>query len=290
MTMYRVPVFDYLDLVRGVTRSDFKLQHQRVLDGFVLFETDAEISRIKLLTDAHNNDDALPFMDAKGDNIVWENRESLRNIRRSGGEGWYSAQCPACAEGGQDRNMNNLQLSAMGFKCVRGCTGKDVITATKALVEPPVEVGEIHPGQMVLDLSEAKPEGMDGARLVQQTQKKERYTKVEEVDGKTILTVYRKTRNTGEIKEESHPIDSKATRRLWVWLQRFPQGATIRSEQIRAYLAPFYGLSSDVWASHAHRSEYFEAHYYPLLWLEYKRAITYNHDGSVVRIADEVQP
>ena len=287
--MYRVPVFDYLDLVRGVTRSDFKLQHQRVLDGYVLFETDSEIKRIRLLADAHNNDETLPFMDAKGDNLVWELREHLRNMRRSGGEGWYSAQCPACAEAGQDRNMNNLQLSAMGFKCVRGCAGKDVIKATKVLAEPEVEVGEIQPGQMVLELSEAKPEGVDGARLVQQTDKKERYTKVEEIEGSIWLTVYRKTRNTGEIKEQSHQIDLKAVRRLWVWLQRFPQGEPVRSEQIRAYLAPFYGLSSDVWASHAHRSEHFEAHYYPLLWLEYKRAIVYNHDGSVVRTADEVE-
>ena len=284
--MFRVPVMTYLELAGDVPRADFKLQHQRVVDGEVLFSTDTEVSRLKMLLESHNSGVPMPFLDARGENSVWEAREHLLNLTRSGGDGWYSAQCPSCASQGRDNHQNNLQVALVGFKCVAGCTAKEVVTATQDMLEDAPEEIELQPGQTVLPIKE---EGIEGARLLMQTEKKERYTRLDDRDGSMWLTVFRKNRETGETKEESHKVNKRYARILWVWLQRFDKGVVIPSKSIREYIAPFFGVSVDAWAGHAHRTEYFEGHYYPLLWLAHHRAIEYNHDGSVVRIADEVK-
>jgi len=286
--MFRVPVMTYLELAGDVPRSDYKLQHQRVEGGFVLFETDKEVFKLRTLLDAHNQGVPMPFLDPRGENSVWEAREHLSNLTRSGGDGWYSAQCPSCAAQGRDNKQNNLQVALVGFRCVAGCTAKEVFAATQEMMEDaPVEI-ELQPGQTVLPMEQESEEGIEGARLLMQTDKKERYTRLDDKDGAVWLTVFRKNRETGEVKEQAHKVNKRYARILWVWLQRFDKGAVITSKQIRSYIAPFFGISIDAWAGHAHRSEYFEGHYYPLLWLAHHRAIEYNHDGSVVRIADEV--
>ena len=284
--MFSVPVMTYLEMAGDVPLADYKLKHQRVSNGFVLFSSEAELARLEALVEAHNSGKPLPFLDARGENSVWEAREHLVNLTRSGGDGWYSAQCPSCAAKGKDNKQNNLQVALVGFKCVAGCTAKEVAQATQDMMEDVPEEIELLPGQTVLPISE----GIEGARLLLQTEKKERYTRIDNKEGDIYLTVFRKNRETGEVKEQVHRVNKRYARIMWVWLQRFEKGHVITSKEIREYIAPFFGVSTDAWAGHAHRSEYFEGHYYPLLWLAHHRAIEYNHDGSVVRIADEVTP
>ena len=91
----RVPVSLYLELIGSKVRSDYALRHQRIEDGHVLFDTEKEMGRLEVLLHAHNSGEPLPFLMADGGNPVWEARESLVNLRKSG-NGWYSAQCPSC--------------------------------------------------------------------------------------------------------------------------------------------------------------------------------------------------
>ena len=170
----------YLELAGHVFRADYKLQHQRVADGYVLFSTESEVARLTALLDSHNSGTPMPFLDPRGENSVWEAREHLVGLFRSGGDGWYSCQCPSCAAQGHDNKKNNLQVSLVGFSCQRGCTNKEVADAVQAMLEDvPAEI-ELQPGQTVLPTQD---EGIEGARLLMQTEKKERNTRLDDKDG-----------------------------------------------------------------------------------------------------------
>ena len=261
--MFRVPVMTYLELAGDVTRADFKLKHQRVADGFVLFSTDSEMARLKILIDSHNRGVPLPFLDPRGENSVWEAREHLVNLTL-----WWRwmvfvpmSFLRRTKVKTTKRTISKWLLSDSSAK--RVALRREVSIATQEMLEDVPEEIELQPGQTVLPIEQ----GIEGARLLMQTEKKERYTRLDDKDGEIWLTVFRKNRETGQVKEHSHKVSKRHARTLWVWIQRHEKGAVITSKMIREYIAPFWSIPVDAWAGHAHRSEYFEGHYYPLLWL-----------------------
>jgi len=309
----RVPVSLYLELIGSKVRSDYALRHQRIEDGHVLFDTEKEMGRLEVLLHAHNSGEPLPFLMADGGNPVWEARESLVNLRKSG-NGWYSAQCPSCAKQGADGNgKNHLQVKEDGgFGCVRKCKRKDILDALKELAPPKEKVPEIAPGQSVLFsfdnapkpkaeptptpvvLPEPEPEvreetPFDRARLVHKGEKKERYLHVTEMDGEVRLTVWRKSLDSGERSESTSVVNLKACRTLWVFLSRYPVGETIPPLEIRAFLAEKHRMSVEEWGAYGKaRRIYLENHNTPLLWLQYHRVIDYRANGSVFRLEERL--
>tara|TARA_B100000900_G_scaffold113556_1_gene95059 strand:+ start:1322 stop:2173 length:852 start_codon:yes stop_codon:yes gene_type:complete len=281
----------YLQWVNKVTRNDYKLKHQRVEDGHVLFESEREVARLTLLVEHHNSGEKLPFEDGDYKGIsIFENREHLNNCIFSNDD-WYSAQCPSCAEAGKDNKMNNLQLSKNGFRCMAGCNGKDVLAAFEKLT-PEVSVTEdITPGQTLDYYTNPEEGGIDNARLISTTEKKDRFVNVDELEGGNFsVTIFNKNKQTGETQKQQHNVRRSALRSIWVWITRnCPVHATVKSSEIREFLAEKHGVPAEAWASHAHRTIYFDTHYYPLTILAWMRLIEYHHNGSITRLKEEFE-
>ena len=309
--MFRVPVLQYLNWVGDVKRNDFKLKHQRITDGFVLFENALEIDRLKLLIDYHNLGESLPFEDGDYKGIaIYDNREHLLNVVFSNDD-WYSAQCPACAIVGKDNNKNNLQIGKKGFKCLAGCSAKEVIKEFEKLLPESTDTTDLKPGQTLNDFveeNETEDEEsdieesttpimsrdeirLDRARLVSTNDKKERYVHVDELEGgEFFVTIFNKNKQTGKVQKQQHRVKRNALRTLWVWVTKnCPVGETVKSSDIRAYLAEKHNVSVDAWASHAHRTVYFDTHYYPTKVLEWKRLVEYHHNGSITRLKEDFE-
>jgi hypothetical protein len=283
--MYRVPVLTYLSLAAEVRLEAYKLKHQRVSNGFVLFDTPSEISRLGLLIESHNSGVPMPYSETEYDGpSLIDHLDILVGVKSMNAD-WYACQCPSCASAGGDNKQNNLQFSRMGFRCMAGCAGKEVIMEFNKLIPAATDI-ELERGQTTLDTG---PKVMDG-RLVFVSDTKEQTIEVEEVSGGFSIKIININKETGGSKKETHVVKKSNLRTLWVWLiKNCPVGETVESSQIRAFLAEKHGVDIDAWASHTKRTIYFETHYYPLKVLQWKRLIDYNLDGSVTLLKEEFE-
>ena len=279
--MYRVPVLTYLSLAGEVRLNEFKLKHQRVHDGHVLFETPREIERITQLLEAHNTGVPMPFSEVEYDGpALVEHLDILKGVRRMNEE-WYSSQCPSCFAGGRDNKMNNLQFSRMGFRCMAGCAGRDVLAEFTKMLPVNVEV-ELERGQTTLPV--------DTERIVSVSEEKDETIDVAEIDGGFEVRITTKNKSTGKTTNKKQKIKKGALRSIWSWLvKNCPVGETVKSSQIREFLAEKHDVSIDAWASHTNRTIYFKTHYYPLKYLEWRRLITYHHGGSVTLLSADFE-
>jgi hypothetical protein len=286
--MYRVPVLTYLSLAGEVRLNEFKLKHQRVHDGYVLFETPREIERITQLIEAHNTGVPMPFSEVEYDGpALVEHLDILKGVKRMNEE-WYSSQCPSCVVGGRDNKMNNLQFSRMGFRCMSGCAGRDVLAEFTKMLPVNVEV-ELERGQTTLDIPAPKEEGKRRVMKVDED------GMVEFIVNKTVkgfdLTIITTKKASGNKNENTHKVSRSALRRLWVWLTKnYPAGEMIEGESIREFMAEIYGVPVKEWGGYGPgRSIYMKNHYYPLKILQYQRCIEHHPDGSVTLLSTDFE-
>jgi len=281
--MYRVPVMTYLSLAGDVRLNEFKLKHQRIADGDVVFETAREIERLTLLLDSHNTGVPMPHSEVEYDGPTLVNHlDVLSGVRRMNDD-WYSCQCPSCAAGGRDNKKNNLQFSAMGFRCMAGCSGKDVLTSFTALLPASVEV-DLERGQTVLELDKEPSK----KRVMKVDEDEVNESQVVKEGRDYILTLTKTKLGSGKVTTSVHRVQRSNLRRLWFWLiKNYSVGDTAEYDEIRSFMAEQSQVPVDTWGAHGEaRKIYFATHYYPLKVLQHLRCIEYHKDGSLTLLRD----
>ena len=315
--MYKVPIWDYLQMVGKLLAAEYLLQNQRVDSGEVIFSSAREIARLRDLIEYANNGE-LPVHELNGAEMklnelrtriaqsikgrkgksVYDIREFLVSAKFAGlndeGE-WWTSQCPMCALQNKDRTGNNLHFhSGGGFGCfTEACDTRAIYAECMKManeeVETPVETEsepetEETPKSRVT--SETKHELGKGG-LATETKRRETSLNIEEIQGGYQVIETRKDKETGEVTTSRHTVPESNVQLLWDFIcEECEFKGTLSYYDIREYLmlVTGYSGSEDAWAGGKNRTKYFfPYHYYPLKVLEVKGAITYGSRGDVSR-------
>ena len=139
MKVPKMPVRDYLDLVRGLrTDPRFHLSNQDLVGGFVRFRSEARLRLLTEILDFHNYGITPPSTIKKNADMsnkmkdLGFNREawiaSLEGVRGPDSNDFFQARCPSCARSGGDTGKDHLVYTLEGVvHCFKGCNFFSII-------------------------------------------------------------------------------------------------------------------------------------------------------------------